>query len=193
MKLKRLHIFLLAGICLLAFILVSISRNRVAKRVLTTKQVVVATDYFDIGTKLTLADLEVKQFPMTTLPEGATSDPNMLVGQFTSRRVSRGQLVCTDDVVPELESAGYHDRFDIKTVSVMIDGSIDHAGIGSTKSGECISLWLSGEEIISAVRIYDVDLTNKRLELLVTKQTAEMLRDHTGAFRNGNPMGDCDP
>jgi len=55
--------------------------------------------------------------------------------------------------VPELELAGYHNRIDIKTVSINVDSSIDHPEIGPTKAGECISLWLSGEEIISSARV----------------------------------------
>ena len=66
---------------------------------------------------------------------------------------------------------------------------------GSTVLCELVvdQLWLSGEEIISSARVYDVDLPNKSLRLLVTERTAKMLQDRGSTFRIGNPTIDGEP
>lgn len=61
----------------------------------TTTRIVVAARDFDIGTRITAADVTTREIPITERPGGALADPAVAIGQTARSRVTQGQLITT--------------------------------------------------------------------------------------------------
>ena len=153
-----------------------------------TAPVVVAKGYLDVAAEMTEETVETKLFPISAIPEGVASDLSEVVGKEIGHRINPGEFIFLDRLRPK---QNYNDFiYDAKVISFEVDESNFDPEDPALEVGERVSLSKNGQQIFGRAQVYEIDLANGLISLLMSNSAAEManeLRKEPGVFQVSEP------
>ena len=103
MKSKQIMLILFAAVCgILAAVgimhAMANNNSEPAEPKVPEGPIVVAVEHLDIKTKLTEENVRLEQWPVNLIPEGASTDLEMVHGKVITQRLSKGQAIIQETI-----------------------------------------------------------------------------------------------
>ena len=152
-----------------------------------TRPVVVARRNLRKLETIALEDVELVEFPASSIRKGMVFDVNRVVGDKYTIECRSGQFLCYEHLYfNEVQLAGTPNT-DFTTA--VIDDKIGGLKIDSLEVGERISLSIFGKPIVGSALIYEIDTAKMLLTLVdLSERSVDTIEAAGGPFQIGEPV-----